>query len=1231
MAGDTGTSQQQDLLFAQLAVKKGFVQSQQLESAFSLQRELSTRGEQRRLSSLLIQTGDMTTSQVRELLTEIENNMLPCPGCGSIFNVSELPPGKKFLCKRCKTVVVVPDPGTTPTSSQNLAQTVIMPQDESVTAVEPESLPDGLDPMIGVIIGGCKIVGKLGAGGMGTVYHATQISLGRPVALKILPQTLAANEEYIARFEREARAVALLNHPNIVQVHDMGKDKDTSYFIVMEFVDGTTLSDLWKEKGVLDEKFALRVVRQACSGLHAAHDAGILHRDIKPENLMISKDGRVKITDFGLAKETQGDSQLTGTGIALGTPAYMAPEQGMGETPDRRSDVYSLGGTLFTLLTGRLPYEAKSPLSMMMKHATDPVPRVREFNTAISEGTENLILTAMAKAPEERFDDMNTMRDSVQTSLDNLSSQRTPASAKAPERAPETPTPKTPRTLPASHAIPKKHHPPKAGKHPPLPETKPDLKARKRGPVHTPKAPHKAVSPARHGRAPHGKGEAATRSGARKAGKKHLGATKSGRMQAMPRKSGSGKIIALSIGGLLCIGIIVGVILLVMNQKKNPGRGDTDTQGQSKREPADVSKKGDTPGEKSEPGEKSTSPPTDPVTDPPNLPPGADEPEGPIEPPTIPKGIKKGTEPGEYINEKDGSILVYVPAGRILVGLNDQDLAWIRGWFPELERASFEKTMPTHSVYLDGFFIGKYEITNGQYETFIDWYRKNPADREKYAHPNAPEGNSPMPGKWKREGYSHPDAPVVDLDWFDAWAYAHWAGLDLPTEAQWEKAALWDPAKRERRRFPWGERVDSQRAQTCDAVKGDLFSSYPAYWRWLGTAPPEVEKKVRPVPVRAFPKDVSPVGAVGMAGNVAEWCRDFYAFYFFHDKAARDRNAYNAAFYPGRVVRGGHFRGPLLAFFPRRGYRAREDGTEIHIGSRVAKTLVSFPEDVPSEPGEAQLRALPLPMQRRTVMGLLESMKKAGNWNGVVMRAKWALDAFPEEETANFYNRLAWGLIETNKINDAIYYLETGMNLEKHVARRADFHYAIGRARRIAGDSKGAFDAFNKSVEVNPQQVRSNFWRGKYLLEVARDFNKGIETFLKCMEYTYQDVEDYTNCLHGMGLCKKGLKDTKGALEAFNLAIAIRPHDAVYNYDRGDLLGEMGQWDDAKKDFEKCIERKFFSRGYLGLTRYYEAKGKLKEAQETAQQGLRAGNTCGWAYDDLRELWEQIKKKRKEK
>jgi len=265
---------------------------------------------------------------------------------------------------------------------------------------EPSRKPSAASP--GLVIHGIEIREALGKGGMGVVYKGWDPELQRFAAVKMISEEALEDEAFVTRFRREARAASLVNHPNVARVYSAGKHEGRGYY-VMEYVEGTTLAQLLDRQGQIPVSDCVRYLRQACEGLRAAHQAGVVHRDVKPSNLMLDKQGVLKIVDFGLARRMVGDARVTRAGAFVGSPAYISPEQARGEEVDHRSDIYSLGATCYHLLAGRPPYLGDTPLATLAQHITAKLPSLAERVPGIPPHLCTVIERMMAKDPGSRY------------------------------------------------------------------------------------------------------------------------------------------------------------------------------------------------------------------------------------------------------------------------------------------------------------------------------------------------------------------------------------------------------------------------------------------------------------------------------------------------------------------------------------------------------------------------------------------------------------------------------------------------------------------------------------------------------------------------------------------------------------------------------------------------------------------------------------------------------------
>ena len=276
------------------------------------------------------------------------------------------------------------------------------------------------DPLVDRLLDGrYAIEARLARGGMASVYLATDVRLERRVAVKVMHAGLAEDPEFVARFNREARAAARLSHPSVVSVYDQGND-DGHVFLVMEFVAGSTLREVLRDRGRLTPAETVAVMDHVLAALASAHAAGLVHRDIKPENVLITPDGRVKVADFGLARAVAGTTLTGDDGLLLGTASYVAPEQVRDGTADARSDVYSAGVLMFELLTGTVPFSGDTQLSVAYQHMSDDVPAPSSRASGIPTELDGVVRRATAREPGERFMDGREMHGALGQARERL-------------------------------------------------------------------------------------------------------------------------------------------------------------------------------------------------------------------------------------------------------------------------------------------------------------------------------------------------------------------------------------------------------------------------------------------------------------------------------------------------------------------------------------------------------------------------------------------------------------------------------------------------------------------------------------------------------------------------------------------------------------------------------------------------------------------------------------------
>lgn len=368
-------------LFGEAVVSRGLATPDQVADALREQAELAGEGTFRNLGEILVARGVLKNAQVKELLGEQDQVILHCPACREKYNVLRQWVGSA----KC------------PADSALLSDA--SPRTESVgVAATLDGGPAPGSP-IGMEVGGCRIVEVLGKGSMGAVYKAKHVGLNRYVAVKLLP-SVSNDPELVKRLLLEARAIAKLEHPNIVQVYDVGFQRGY-FFMVMQLLNGETLEARLKSMSKLPVQTALELARDVAQGLAAAHEKGVIHRDVKPANIMLTEDGKARLTDFGLAQDTENQEEAPG--VIVGTPFYMSPEQWLGHKADERSDFYSLGVILFLMVSGRHPFQGATVQDLMHQHLKVAPPALSSVDGALSDGLAAVVRKMIAKPPKKRY------------------------------------------------------------------------------------------------------------------------------------------------------------------------------------------------------------------------------------------------------------------------------------------------------------------------------------------------------------------------------------------------------------------------------------------------------------------------------------------------------------------------------------------------------------------------------------------------------------------------------------------------------------------------------------------------------------------------------------------------------------------------------------------------------------------------------------------------------------
>jgi len=406
--GDVGKSEQEGAEFGKLAIALGFLVQADMEKALRLQSDLAKLGVTKRLGEILLEKKILSRDQVLLILRAQGKRILTCHTCKKSYNVHHFRTYETYTCKHCNTKLAVPNkpPSTAVNDSITMATTVFEadpPEEAKPAKSKQRAKPRPAVPADLIhLLAGYEIVERLGQGGMGTVYKARDTIMGRWIAVKLLAPFLADDKEYVKRFFIEARNAQKLHHPNIVAAYDAGVAGEHKFFI-MEFVDGPSLEKAIHSKGVLPEHTAMEITRQVAQALDYAWAHKIIHRDIKPQNIILSGGRTVKLCDLGLSKDVTSDISLTMTGSVNCSPPYASPEQAQGlKDVDVRSDMYSLGVTLYQMCCGELPFKGHSPGQFLIQHVTEKPPNPLVKNPRLSPQIAKLILRLLEKDPAAR-------------------------------------------------------------------------------------------------------------------------------------------------------------------------------------------------------------------------------------------------------------------------------------------------------------------------------------------------------------------------------------------------------------------------------------------------------------------------------------------------------------------------------------------------------------------------------------------------------------------------------------------------------------------------------------------------------------------------------------------------------------------------------------------------------------------------------------------------------------
>jgi hypothetical protein len=397
----------EDFLFGQILLKQGVATSEEINQALRLQAEAAERGEMAvpRLGQILIEMGVTEEKEIQKTLKLQYKTLYECPGCTLKYNLVQADPDKQYRCKKCEAILVPKPPGSGIKADESAYGLNL----EVASDLPPEVAQAELDPAN--VFSKYILVRPLGRGGSGVVHLAYQKELKRFVALKLLRND---DGETAQRFVHEAQLAARLRHPNIVAVYEIGKHLNVAY-IALEYIEGVSLD----QRGRLPMRKSCQILRDVAGAIQAAHERGVIHRDIKPQNILLDRNDRPYVTDFGLAREVSAARDVTEKGIVVGTPAYMSVEQAVGERDlDGRSDVASLGSVFYELLTARQPYRGATQVDIALAVINQVPLAPRHLLPDIPESLEAICLKAMAKRRDDRYPTARALAEDLQRYLE---------------------------------------------------------------------------------------------------------------------------------------------------------------------------------------------------------------------------------------------------------------------------------------------------------------------------------------------------------------------------------------------------------------------------------------------------------------------------------------------------------------------------------------------------------------------------------------------------------------------------------------------------------------------------------------------------------------------------------------------------------------------------------------------------------------------------------------------